>query len=74
MPRVKPLTENERRNERLQFQLAGLMKTKKISGAGLAKKLGISTQTFYRHRDHPENMTLREIRILREIFPKITIE
>lgn len=74
MPRVKPLTENERRDERFQDQLSGQMKVKKISCSRLARLLGVSVKTLQRHRDHPENMTLREIRILREIFPEITIE
>ena len=74
MPKVKPLTENERRNKTIKAQLIGLMKVEGLTSQNMADRLGISLNTFYRHRDNPEKLTLREQRILIETFPELVIE
>lgn len=74
MPKVKPLTESERKDKTIKAQLIGLMKVEKIAPAEMAETLGISLNTFYRHRNEPERMTLREIRIIQNKFPGMKIE
>lgn len=74
MPKVKPLTENDRRNKAFTAQLIGLMKVEGLTAQNMADRLGISLNTFYRHRDNPEKLTLREQRILIETFPELVIE
>lgn len=74
MPKVKPLTENERRDKTIKAQLIGLMKVEGLTAQNMADRLGISMNTFYRHRDNPEKLTLREQRILIETFPELVIE
>ena len=74
MPKVKPLTENERRNKTIKAQLIGLMKVEGLTAQNMADRLGISLNTFYRHRDNPEKLALREQRILIETFPELVIE
>lgn len=74
MPKVIPLTENERKDKAIRDSLMGRMKDEKISCERLASMLGVSLNTFYRHRDDPEKITLRERRILAQIFPDLTIE
>lgn len=74
MPKVKPLTENDRRNKAFTAQLTGLMKVDGITAIDMAARLGVSLNTFYRHRDNPEKLTLREQRILVETFPELVIE
>lgn len=74
MPKVKPMTENERRDKTIKAQLIGLMKVEGLTAQNMADRLGISLNTFYRHRDNPEKLTLREQRILIETFPELVIE
>lgn len=74
MPKVKPLTESERKDKTIKAQLIGLMKVEKIAPAEMAETLGISLNTFYRHRNEPERLTLREIRIIQNKFPGMKIE
>lgn len=74
MPKVKPLTENGRRDKTIKAQLIGLMKVEGLTAQNMADRLGISLNTFYRHRDNPEKLTLREQRILIETFPELVIE
>lgn len=73
MPKVKPMTENERRDKTIKAQLIGLMKVEGLTAQNMADRLGISLNTFYRHRDNPECMTLKEIRIIQQTFPEIVI-
>lgn len=74
MPKVKLLTESERKDKTIKAQLIGLMKVEKIAPAEMAETLGISLNTFYRHRNEPERLTLREIRIIQNKFPGMKIE
>lgn len=73
MTKVKPLTESERKDKTITAQLTGLMKVDGITAIDMAARLGVSLNTFYRHRDHPECMTLKEIRIIQQTFPEIVI-
>lgn len=50
------------------------MKVEGLTAQDMADRLGISLNTFYRHRDNPEKLTLREQRILAETFPELEIE
>lgn len=74
MPRIRPLTENERKNRAFQEHLHGAMKAQGITYEQLARILGISVNTMYRKRNNPETLTLREMRILGDTFPEIVIE
>lgn len=74
MPKVKPLTENDRRDKAFTAQLTGMMKVDGITAIDMAARLGVSLNTFYRHRDNPERMTLKEIRIIQQTFPEIVIQ
>ncbi len=74
MTKVKPLTENQRRDLDFQEQLVGKMKSHRITYTKLADALGCSVNSLYRRRDNPETLTLREIRILRETFPDLIIQ
>lgn len=74
MPKLIPLTEAERRNQAFQGQLHARMKAEHMSHERLAKIMNISIMTLYRKRDEPERLTLKEIRMLQEIFPGIEIQ
>lgn len=74
MPKVKPLTEDGRKNQMTKVQLIGRMRSEKVSSAKLAAMLEMSLPTFYRRRDNPETWTLREIRIIQQTFPGIEIQ
>lgn len=74
MPRVKPLTEQERKNRSLREQLVGGMKNEKLTYKRVAEALGISVNTMYRRVENPETLTLREIRGLNQIFPDLIVE
>ena len=74
MPRIKPLTETQRKDRAFQEQLVGKMKAERITYGELAEILGISVNTLYARRDRPETLTLREQRILKKVFPDIAIE
>ena len=74
MPRVKPLTEQERKNRNLREQLVGGMKNENLTYKSVAESLGISVNTMYRRVENPETLTLREIRILNQIFPDLIVE
>ena len=73
MPKLKG-TENDRKDISIRVQIIGKMKAAKINSERMAEMMGISLHTFYRHRDEPEKLTLRELRILREVFPDIVIQ
>lgn len=64
---------NEKANKSFKAQLIGLMKVEGINSDEMAKRLGVTRATFYHHRDNPEMMTLREIRIIKNTFPEIEI-
>ena len=74
MPKVRTLSENDLKDMAIREQLIGKMRTNKISSEQMADMLGISLNTFYRHRDEPEKLSLRELRIIADIFPDIVIE
>lgn len=74
MPKVKPLTENERLDKAIAEQVSGKMHTARMSRQDMAFALGISVPTLYRRMDNPEELTLREIRIIRRMFPGVEIE
>ena len=74
MPRIRPLTETERKNQSVTIQLVGRMKVEKVPGEKMAALMGVSLRTFYRKRDNPECLTLKDIRTIRQIFPGIEIE
>ena len=74
MPRVNPLTENERLNKQFRISLMAHMAADNISYERLAEMIGISLNTLYRRRDDPGKLTMQERRILKKIFPGIEIE
>lgn len=74
MPKVRPLTENERRDQHFKEQLVGKMKCAGLTYSEVAAVLGVSLHTLYRRRDHPGELTLNERRGLLKIFPDMVIE
>ena len=74
MPRVKPITEAERRNAEISAQIYGRIRTEKTNGEEIAKRLGIGKNTFYKRVKHPDQFTLGDIRALEKIFPGIVIQ
>lgn len=74
MPRLKPLTDNARKDDSFRRQLDGTLKTERMGYEELAGLMGISVRTLYRRRDEPETITLKERRLLLKIFPDLTIE
>ena len=73
MPRVKPLTEQERKNRNLREQLVGGMKNENLTYKSVAESLGISVQTFYRRIENPETLTMKEIWGLQKLIPDLTV-
>lgn len=73
MPRIAPLTEEERRNTEIRGELARAMVVTHWDNEKTADALGISVKTLIDRKNHPEKLNLREIRILRRIFPGINI-
>lgn len=73
MPRVKPLTEQERKNRNLREQLVGGMKNENLTYKSVAEALGISVQTFYRRIENPETLTMKEIWGLQKLLPDLTV-
>ena len=74
MPKVKPLTENERKDRAIIEQVEGKMKACKITHKAMAAALGISIPTLYRRLDEPDSLTIREVRIITKMLPGIAIE
>lgn len=74
MPRSQQQIENDRRDRMIREQLYGKMKAQKVSSEYLASMLGMSLKTFYRIRMEPWRMTVRDIRIIREVFPDFRVE
>lgn len=74
MPKVRPLTENERKDLAVREQLIGKMQTRHINGETLAEMVGVSRNTMYRRIKEPDTLTLKEIREIKKAFPGIVIE
>ena len=74
MPNVIPLSESARKDKAIREQLCGKMKENYVSSETMADILGVSTRTFYRLRNEPWRLTLREIRILNKGFPDLIVE
>ena len=74
MPKVRPLTENDRLDQAFQERLIGMMKTRHISRKKLSELMHVDVNTIYRRVKCPETLKLAEIRQLREIFPGLIVE
>lgn len=74
MPKVKPLTENERKDRAIIEQVEGKMKANRITHKAMAAALGISLPTLYRRIAKPDDLTIREVRIITKMLPGIAIE
>ena len=74
MPKVKPLTETERKNLAIIEQVEGKMKAYRITHREMAAALGISVPTLYRRIAKPDDLTIREVRIITKMLPGIAIE
>ena len=74
MPRSQQQIENDCKDRAIREQLYGKMKAQKVSSEYLASMLGMSLKTFYRLRTEPWRMTVRDIRIIREVFPDFQVE
>ena len=74
MPKVKPLTENERKDREIIEQIEGKMKLHRITHKAMAAALGISLPTLYRRLDKPDTLTIGEVRIMAKLLPGLAIE
>ena len=74
MPKVKPLTENERKDKAIIEQVEGKMKANRITHKEMAAALGVSVPTLYRRIAKPDDLTIREVRIITKMLPGIAIE
>ena len=74
MPKTLSQSDNDRKDRFIREQLFGKMKAGNISSERMADMLGMSLKTFYRLRNEPERITVRDIRIIREVFPDFRIE
>lgn len=74
MPRVRPLTETDRKNQHVAAQITGMMKAQHIKQADLADMMHCHKHTIYRRINSPETLTLAEIRMLKKIFPDLIVE
>ena len=74
MPRIKPLTIEERKNAAIRGEIAKHMAETGTSIPHIAEMLKISNATLYRKLRNPGSFTLKEVRCLRNLFPGINIE
>ena len=74
MPKLRPLTENERRDAAIKKQIYGEMRVAHMDSGAVADAIGIARNTMYRRMKSPETLTLREIRAIRKLFPEVVIE
>lgn len=74
MPRIKPLTETELKNRKIMAELAAQMAFEKKKAVDVARYLGMSQTTFSRRKNDPGTFTVRELRDLKKIFPRMVIE
>lgn len=58
---------------RFKKELYGEMKANDVSSETLAKTLCVSLRTFYRKRNNPEMFTVKELLIIQDVFPGITL-
>lgn len=69
MPRVKPLTEAERRARLIQSSLAASMKFERKTAKEVADAIGLTLATFNRRKRQPEKFTLEELWRLKKYLP-----
>lgn len=74
MPRVKPLTETDRRNALVRKELNDHTSEQQMDDKHLADLLGISLSTLYNRKNDPSSFKLGEIRKLEKLFPGIQIK
>lgn len=74
MPRVKPITEADRKNAIVRGSLKDFMERQNVDDKSLADLLGVSLSTLYNRKNDPSSLKLGEIRKLRKLFPGIQIE
>lgn len=74
MPKTSAQTENDRKDRFIREQLYGKMKARNISSERMADEMGISLRTFYRLRNEPERMTVRDLRNIQRVFPDFRVE
>lgn len=74
MPKTSTQTENDRKDKYIREQLYGKMKAQNVSSERMADMLGVSLRTFYRMRNEPWRMTLRDMRIIQQVFPDFRVE
>lgn len=74
MPRIKPLTESERKDAAVRGELAKFQAELKKDNESVAAYLGITPRTYTSRKKNPSTFTLHETRLLRRLFPGIQIE
>lgn len=74
MPRIKPLTESDRKNAAVRGELAKFQAELKKDNDAVAAYLGITVRTYTNRKNNPSTFTLEEQRRLKRLFPGIVIE
>ena len=73
MPKIKPLTDQERKSRSLRGRIVGEMRNENLTYKRVAEILGVSVHTVYRRIENPETLTLREVWKLEQAMPGLEI-
>mgnify|MGYP003292623920 CR=1 FL=1 len=69
MPKIRPLTEADRKNQALLGEIAMGMSFARKNNKDMAAALGIKAQTWCRKKKNPGTFTLSELRKIQAILP-----
>lgn len=69
MPKIRPLTETDRKNIVLVAEIARGMAYYKKKNEEMAEALGMSNTTWARRKKYPGTFTLEELRKIKNMLP-----
>ena len=69
MPKIRPLTEADRKNQALLAEIALGMSFARKSNQDVAAALGITAQSWCRKKRDPGTFTLSELRKIQSMLP-----
>lgn len=73
MPRIKPLTANERKDRAIMGAIALGMTTEGKNNEQMAAALGMSATTWCRRKKEPGTFTVAELRKIKAMLPGVEI-
>lgn len=73
MPKIRPLTENDRKNRAILAAIAMGMTAHGKSNGDMITALGMSAATWARRKHDPSTFTVGEIRKIRAMLPGVEI-